>query len=153
MRDDVFPDGLLLSPVRAMAWTDAPPIDALDIAQFDDLLTLDPAPEFMLLGTGAGLRQPPRPFVRALEMQADGGRHLEYERARCLVKLGDWDDLPLLVSGLRDEGLMCRAQCFKALREATHLSHGFYPQGEEDEREAAVQAWEAWLADRASDEI
>jgi uncharacterized protein len=72
VRDDVFPAGLLLSPVRAMAWTDAPPIDALDIAQFDDLLSLDPAPEFMLLGTGAGLRQPPRPFVRALEARSIG---------------------------------------------------------------------------------
>lgn len=122
---------------------------------YDLLLEMASSVEPKVAGTalaalGATRDERLAPFVRALEMQADGGRHLEYERARCLVKLGDWDDLSLLVSGLRDEGLMCRAQCFKALREATHLSHGFYPQGEEDEREAAVQAWEAWLADRAS---
>ena len=67
MRDDVFPTGLLLSPVRAMAWDDAPPIDALTLAALGDLFDGDPRPEFLLLGTGAGLRQPPRPFVRAVE--------------------------------------------------------------------------------------
>lgn len=67
MRDDVFPTGLLLSPVRAMAWDDAPPIDALTLAALGDLFDSDPRPEFLLLGTGAGLRQPPRPFVRAVE--------------------------------------------------------------------------------------
>ncbi|WP_370170308.1 MTH938/NDUFAF3 family protein [Sphingobium abikonense] len=72
VRDDVFPEGLFLSPLRAMAWTDAPLVDALDVAQFGDLFALDPAPEFLLLGTGAGLRQPPRPFVRALEARGIG---------------------------------------------------------------------------------
>nr|WP_269208029.1 Mth938-like domain-containing protein [Sphingobium sp. JAI105] len=67
VRDDVFPTGLLLSPVRAMAWDDAPPIDALTLAALGDLFDGDPRPEFLLLGTGAGLRQPPRPFVRAVE--------------------------------------------------------------------------------------
>ena len=63
----MFPTGLLLSPVRAMAWDDAPPIDALTLAALGDLFDGDPRPEFLLLGTGAGLRQPPRPFVRAVE--------------------------------------------------------------------------------------
>ncbi len=63
----MFPTGLLLSPVRAMAWDDAPPIDALTLAALRDLFDGDPRPEFLLLGTGAGLRQPPRPFVRAVE--------------------------------------------------------------------------------------
>lgn len=72
MRDDVFPDGLLLSPVRAMSWIDAPVIDTLIPESLGDLLTLDPVPEFLLLGTGAGLRQPPRAFVRALEARGIG---------------------------------------------------------------------------------
>lgn len=72
MRDDVFPGGLLLSPVRAMAWSDAPAVDALTQAAFGDLLDLDPAPEFLLLGTGAGLRRPPRAMVRALEERGIG---------------------------------------------------------------------------------
>lgn len=68
MRDDVFPDGLLLSPVRALAWAGAPAsVDALTLDLLGDLFDLDPRPEFLLLGTGAGLRQPPRPFVRAVE--------------------------------------------------------------------------------------
>ncbi|RJG57693.1 hypothetical protein D0Z70_00230 [Sphingobium terrigena] len=67
VRDDVFPTGLLLSPVRAMAWDDAPTIDALTLGALGDLFDGDPRPEFLLLGTGAGLRQPPRAFVRAVE--------------------------------------------------------------------------------------
>jgi uncharacterized protein len=67
VRDDVFPDGLLLSPVRALAWADAPALDALTLESLGDLFDIDPRPEFLLLGTGAGLRQPPRPFVRAVE--------------------------------------------------------------------------------------
>lgn len=67
MKDDVFPTGLLLSPVRAMAWDSAPRAGALSAASLGDLLGLDPKPEFLLLGTGAGLQQPPRAFVRELE--------------------------------------------------------------------------------------
>ena len=72
MRDDVFPDGLLLTPVRALSWVDAPKAEALTLDSLGDLLTLDPAPEFLLLGTGTGLRQPPRAFVRALEGRGIG---------------------------------------------------------------------------------
>ena len=72
VRDDVFPDGLLLSPLRALAWADAPAVDALTTEALGDLLDLQPAPEFLLLGTGAGLRQPPRAFVRALEARGIG---------------------------------------------------------------------------------
>lgn len=72
MRDDVFPNGLLLSPMRALAWEQAPGADALTVADLGDLLALDPRPEFLLLGTGANLRQPPRAFVRALEAEGIG---------------------------------------------------------------------------------
>ncbi|MEQ6333398.1 Mth938-like domain-containing protein [Sphingobium sp. MK2] len=72
VRDDLFPNGLLLSPTRAMAWDDAPTIEALTLAALGDLLDSDPRPEFLLLGTGAGLRQPPRAFVRELEAKGVG---------------------------------------------------------------------------------
>jgi HEAT repeat protein len=91
------------------------------------------------------------PYVAALELRAEGGRQLQYERARCLVKLGDWAELPVLVSGLRDDELWYRALCAKALRDATHLSQGFDPDGDEEEREVAAQAWEAWLVARETD--
>ena len=68
MRDDVFPGGLLLSPVRALAWADAPAaIEGMTLESLGALFESDPRPEFLLLGTGGGLRQPPRPFVRAVE--------------------------------------------------------------------------------------
>lgn len=72
VRDDIFPGGLLLSPVRALAWQQVPDADALTVADLGDLLDLDPLPEFLLLGTGKGLRQPPRAFVRALEAKGIG---------------------------------------------------------------------------------
>nr|WP_081873374.1 MTH938/NDUFAF3 family protein [Sphingobium chlorophenolicum] len=72
VRDDVFPDGLLLSPVRALAWQNAPVVDALTVADLGDLLDLEIQPEFLLIGTGAGLRQPPRSFVRELEARGIG---------------------------------------------------------------------------------
>lgn len=59
----VYP-ALLLTPVRADAW-EPPAIDALDLTALAPILT--PAPEFVLIGTGAELRLPPRALVRALE--------------------------------------------------------------------------------------
>ncbi|MEJ7932932.1 Mth938-like domain-containing protein [Sphingobium sp. AN558] len=67
VKDDVFPGGLLLTPTRALAWDAAPAAGALTIVALGDLLDGDPRPEFLLLGTGAGLQQPPRAFVRSLE--------------------------------------------------------------------------------------
>ncbi|EQB33440.1 hypothetical protein M529_04020 [Sphingobium ummariense RL-3] len=58
--------------MRALAWQDAPEVGALTLAAFGDLFDLDPRPEFLLLGTGAGLRQPPRPLVRELEAMGIG---------------------------------------------------------------------------------
>ncbi|HKY80342.1 MAG TPA: MTH938/NDUFAF3 family protein [Sphingobium sp.] len=72
VRDDVFPAGLLLNPVRALAWADAPDVGALTPAALGDLLTLDPPPEFLLLGTGSGLRRPPPAFVREVEAMGIG---------------------------------------------------------------------------------
>ena len=72
VRDDVFPEGLLLTPVRASRWSDAPSPEQLTLASLGDLLTIDPQPEFLLLGTGRGLRQPPRVFVRELENMGIG---------------------------------------------------------------------------------
>ncbi|MFC3794280.1 Mth938-like domain-containing protein [Sphingobium agri] len=72
VKDDVFPDGLLLTPAKALRWSDAPAPEQLTLAALGDLLTIDPLPEFLLLGTGAGLRQPPRAFVRELENMGIG---------------------------------------------------------------------------------
>nr|WP_080727200.1 MTH938/NDUFAF3 family protein [Sphingobium yanoikuyae] len=73
VKDDVFPDGLLLSPVRALAWMQAPAVSAISVAALGDLFDhLELKPEFLLLGTGSGLQQPPRTFVRELEARGIG---------------------------------------------------------------------------------
>ena len=69
--DHVFPDGLILTPEEARPW-DAPALDALEVGALDDLLAIDPAPEFLLLGTGAAMRRPPAAFSAALEARGIG---------------------------------------------------------------------------------
>lgn len=63
--------GLLLTPVRADEWLPGP-LEALTADDLAPLLTLDPPPEFILLGTGPRLSFPPRPLVAALEARGVG---------------------------------------------------------------------------------
>lgn len=63
--------GLLLTPERASGWQ-APALDDLDMDRLAAVLALDPAPEFLLLGTGTSLRRPPLALVRALEDRGIG---------------------------------------------------------------------------------
>lgn len=73
VREAVFPAGLLLTPDSAWAWDAAPAsVDMIDVTQVETALALERAPEFLLLGTGAHLVQPPRAFVRALEARDIG---------------------------------------------------------------------------------
>ncbi|MGZ8997669.1 MAG: Mth938-like domain-containing protein [Allosphingosinicella sp.] len=58
--------GLLLTPERASEWS-APPLAQLGLEDFAQILALLPAPEFLLLGTGAGFAFPPRALRAALE--------------------------------------------------------------------------------------
>ncbi len=64
--DRIYPDGALLTPEAASAWA-APAIEALELAALGDLFDRTPAPEFLLLGTGAALRRPPPAFARAVD--------------------------------------------------------------------------------------
>ncbi|USI73789.1 Mth938-like domain-containing protein [Sphingomonas morindae] len=58
-----------LSPSRAIAWT--PP--ALEALSLDDLAPLlDPAPEFLLIGTGARLRRPSPALLAAAQARGIG---------------------------------------------------------------------------------
>ncbi|OQW45739.1 MAG: hypothetical protein A4S16_12775 [Proteobacteria bacterium SG_bin6] len=63
--DDKIFLGLLLTPRRADGWV-PPAVEALDDAALAPLLGLDPAPEFVLLGTGATLAGPPAALTQAL---------------------------------------------------------------------------------------
>lgn len=69
--DDNIYTALLITPKRADGWT-PPPVEMLDGAALDPLLALDPLPEFILLGTGAGLILPPRALVAGLEARGIG---------------------------------------------------------------------------------
>ncbi|OYY89446.1 MAG: hypothetical protein B7Y45_12125 [Sphingomonas sp. 28-66-16] len=69
--DDNIYTALLITPQRADSWA-PPPIETLDIAALAPLLALDPSPEFLLIGTGPGLVQPPRALVAACEARGIG---------------------------------------------------------------------------------
>ena len=66
----IYP-GLLLTPERADGWS-PPALAELTIADLEPVLSLQPAPEFVLLGTGPKLSFPPRALVRALEERGIG---------------------------------------------------------------------------------
>ena len=63
--------GLLLTPQRADGW-EPPALDTLTVEHLDAVLSLQPPPEFLLLGTGATMRFPPRSLVRALDERGLG---------------------------------------------------------------------------------
>lgn len=62
---------LLLSPRAALEW-DSPSPATLTEADLEPVLALAPPPEFLILGTGPRLAQPPRLLVRALEARGIG---------------------------------------------------------------------------------
>lgn len=61
--------GLLLTPTRAEDWA-PPPLEELSLSDLEPLLT--EGPEFLLLGTGAGMAFPPRVLVRELDARGIG---------------------------------------------------------------------------------
>lgn len=69
--DGIVYDAVLLTPERAADW-EAPLLDALTLETVAPLLELNPPPEFLILGTGATHRFPPRAFVAALEARGIG---------------------------------------------------------------------------------
>jgi hypothetical protein len=78
---------------------------------------------------------------------------VRYERARALLRLGDWRQLDALVDGLEDESLWTRAWCAQALEEVTRQRLGFDPRAEESERAEAVARWREWMRMRADEGI
>lgn len=69
--DDNVYRALLISPTRAEAWT-PPVLSALTPDDVAPLFALEPAPEFLLLGTGPTMARPPVAFTRALEERGIG---------------------------------------------------------------------------------
>jgi uncharacterized protein len=69
--DDNVYAALVITPLRADGWS-PPSLDALDPKALAPALSLDPQPEFLLLGTGEVLVRPPLALVRALESRGIG---------------------------------------------------------------------------------
>ncbi len=64
-------EGVLLTPERADGWA-PPPLAELSLEHLEPLLSLQPQPEFLIIGTGPGMGFPPRALVRALEERGIG---------------------------------------------------------------------------------
>jgi len=62
---------LVLTPERFAEWA-PPPIPELTMAAIEAVLGIEPAPEFLLLGTGPTLVRPPLSFIAALEARGLG---------------------------------------------------------------------------------
>ena len=68
---EVHASGLLLTPEWARGW-DAPALERLSEADVAAVTGIDPAPEFLLLGTGPTMRRPSPAFIGALEAKGIG---------------------------------------------------------------------------------
>jgi len=68
--DRIYP-ALLLTPLAAAEWS-PPPLGVLGLADLESLLALVPPPEFLILGTGTRLTQPPRALRDALDRRGIG---------------------------------------------------------------------------------
>lgn len=94
------------------------------------------------------------PYIQDLEWTVEReGSDLALERARTLVRLGEWSEMPALITGLEDERLFTRSLCIDALREATHETLAFDPRAEKSEREKAVLRWRQWWLQRSGEGI
>ncbi|MBQ0772665.1 MAG: hypothetical protein KBT59_12515 [Sphingomonadales bacterium] len=69
--DQRFEQGLLISPEQAVGWTGAQ-LGQLNLAEILASLNLFPKPEFLLLGSGPSMLQPPAAFRREVEAAGMG---------------------------------------------------------------------------------
>lgn len=107
-----------------------------------------------LAALGATLDARLVPHIHALQWSEERAQgDIGLERARTLVRLGDWSEIPVLIEGLKDERLFTRSLCADALQEATHETHGFDPRSEKSEREKAVARWSQWWLQRSGEGI
>ena len=94
------------------------------------------------------------PHLQALPYDAAvRGGDLGLERARTLVRLGDWEHIPTLIAGLEDERLYTRSLAIKALTEATGETNNFDPRSSDEDRKRAAQNWRRWWLKRTGDPL
>jgi hypothetical protein len=91
--------------------------------------------------------------IRALTWSYRLPRPVQLERARALVRLGDWSEVPTLIEGLEDEDVYVRALCSKTLFDLTRERFGYDPNSTQLEREQAVERWWGWWRARSLDPL
>ena len=69
--DDNVYRALLITPLRADGW-EPPALAALTVDDLLPILTIDPVPEFIVLGTGAVLVRPAPALINAIEARGIG---------------------------------------------------------------------------------
>lgn len=89
--------------------------------------------------------------IHAVDWPADLAPVVELERARTLVRLGDWRGIPTLVEGLGSAEMATRALSIHALQESTGERMGFEPRGPEAERIESIVRWNEWIERRAAE--
>ncbi|MAF66664.1 MAG: hypothetical protein CMJ84_13520 [Planctomycetes bacterium] len=91
--------------------------------------------------------------LRRIPWPVESEDALGLERARALLRLGDWSMIPRLVDGLEHESFMVRTLCLQALREATREDFDYHPGEKELARRFGVVRWREWWNARSSDPI
>ncbi len=91
--------------------------------------------------------------VQRLSLPDEASTDLVLERARTLMRLGDWGQVPVLIDGLESESWWMRAVAADALHEGTKERHGFHPRGTDEERAAAVVRWRSWWQALSTDPL
>lgn len=69
--DQRFEQGLLISPEQVLDWSGSS-LDQMNLGEILSRLNLSPVPEFLLLGSGASMQQPPAAFRREVEAAGIG---------------------------------------------------------------------------------
>lgn len=110
-------------------------------------LCLDPRPDVVgsaLGALGATGDTALIPVLHELPWPDAEDVELRLERARALLRLGDYSMVPHLIDGLQHERLMVRALCAQSLYEESRDRFGFVPGGSQEERALAVERWREW---------
>jgi hypothetical protein len=82
--------------------------------------------------------------LHALPWPSEDCIELRLERARALMRLGDFSMVEHMIGGLSHERLLIRALCSQSLYEATGRRFGFDPSASDGDRREAVTRWSEW---------
>lgn len=91
--------------------------------------------------------------LREIPWPTESEIELALERARTLLRLGDWSMVPHLIDGMEDERVMIRALSSQALYEATHQRFQYDANATPEERAASITRWREWWASRQADPL